>query len=397
MLLVGAVAYGALNTGNNLLYLLLSAMLSLLVLSVVLAELALRGVEIWRTPPPEIYAGQETFVALGVRNRKRRLPSLNLAVRESFGRGRVLDPVSFTYLSPNQEAMKGYRCIFPRRGRCRFRGWVLETSFPLGLVVKGRDIDGPERALVYPELHQVQPPILLHTQGAPEASPTTDPPPPTHNGQHSGGDEFFDLRTFRDGDDRRRIAWKASARRGQTLLRGFEATQATAFELSLLDLSPNRRQEPLLETAISYTASLAMYYLSLGYPVGLTTLRLRLPASNDPSQRQRLLAALSTLRQTPPDDPDAANLVSQLSSTLASFSAQRVLVSTSHADEFASRLPTDAHIRIDHPELLSERPEPTDDPTFDLITNDTRSTDSAALDTASLDSAALDIVADQPQ
>ena len=60
--ITACVAFAALNTGNNLLYRVLSLMLAFLVLSGVLSESALRGIEVRRSEPGELFAGAEGSV-----------------------------------------------------------------------------------------------------------------------------------------------------------------------------------------------------------------------------------------------------------------------------------------------------------------------------------------------
>ena len=54
-LLLFGVGFAALNTGNNLLYLVLSFLLAFLTLSGVLSESALRGIEVRRRLPGELF------------------------------------------------------------------------------------------------------------------------------------------------------------------------------------------------------------------------------------------------------------------------------------------------------------------------------------------------------
>ena len=62
------VGFAALNTGNNLLYLILALMLSFLVLSGVLSESALRGIRVRRRLPREFQAGAASRVVLEIEN-----------------------------------------------------------------------------------------------------------------------------------------------------------------------------------------------------------------------------------------------------------------------------------------------------------------------------------------
>ena len=58
------VGFAAVNTGNNLLYLVLGLLLSLVILSGVLSEIALRGLEFRRRLPRRAYAGTPALVEI---------------------------------------------------------------------------------------------------------------------------------------------------------------------------------------------------------------------------------------------------------------------------------------------------------------------------------------------
>jgi len=70
--LVFAIGFAALNTGNNLLYLVLSLLLAFLVLSGVLSEAALRGIRVERRLPFEWIAGRGARVVLEIANAQRK-------------------------------------------------------------------------------------------------------------------------------------------------------------------------------------------------------------------------------------------------------------------------------------------------------------------------------------
>ena len=80
LLLTLAVGMAALNTGNNLLYLLLAMMLSLIVMSGILSEQCLRHLVIRRVIPDNMFANSPATVTLAVANRQPRLPSFSLRV-----------------------------------------------------------------------------------------------------------------------------------------------------------------------------------------------------------------------------------------------------------------------------------------------------------------------------
>ena len=74
------VGIAAVNTGNNLLYLVLGLLLSLLLTSGVLSDLVLFGVRVRRKAAPRVFAGSPVYFEIEVENAKSRLASLSLEV-----------------------------------------------------------------------------------------------------------------------------------------------------------------------------------------------------------------------------------------------------------------------------------------------------------------------------
>ncbi|MGH7445655.1 MAG: DUF58 domain-containing protein, partial [Longimicrobiales bacterium] len=87
-LLIGGIfglGFATLNTGNNLLYLLLGALLGLIVLSGMLSEQALRGLHVRRRVPRTITAGEPAAMRYALRKDDGRLASYAVSVRERSG------------------------------------------------------------------------------------------------------------------------------------------------------------------------------------------------------------------------------------------------------------------------------------------------------------------------
>ena len=79
------IGTAAVNSGNNLLYLVFGLLLSLIMVSGVLSELNLRRVRVRRGHPPHLHAGAPGLVAVEILNGKRRLSTLSVEVTEMFG------------------------------------------------------------------------------------------------------------------------------------------------------------------------------------------------------------------------------------------------------------------------------------------------------------------------
>jgi hypothetical protein len=147
------VSIAAFNTGNNPLYLVLGMLLSLILLSGFLSELTLKDLEVSRQLPSRIFAGQPVLVGLTLVNRKRRLPSFSLQVRERIeGLKRTDWPSSYVLrLDPGAKLDTFYQHTFPRRGVWQLQGFEIATSFPFELFRKAVAIEEPQAVIVFPQ------------------------------------------------------------------------------------------------------------------------------------------------------------------------------------------------------------------------------------------------------
>src|SRR5213592_2126686 len=74
------LGFAAINTGNNLLYLLVSMLLGLIIVSGVLSEQSIRRVRVEPVLPDELFAGRLALFGARVVNRKRWWPSYSISV-----------------------------------------------------------------------------------------------------------------------------------------------------------------------------------------------------------------------------------------------------------------------------------------------------------------------------
>lgn len=271
-----AVGLAAINTGNNLLYLVLALLLSLITLSGVLSEQCLRRLEVSRRTPSTIFAGASTPIAVVVTNHNRLFPSFLLHVQEASsdavrpsapighaaGQSAAGEPSIFV-LPPGDSRSVTYRTRFERRGRYQLRGVEVSTRFPFGLFTKRLLIPIAEEVLVLPAL-------LSGDQAVGLVNPVGQALERARRGQGSG---FFVLRDYQDSDDARMIHWKSSARQAKLLVR--EADEEEHREVTLaLDLrwpseSATERGAALYdarcERAVSLAATLAVEWSRKGW------------------------------------------------------------------------------------------------------------------------------------
>src|SRR6516164_3869390 len=151
------VALAALNTGNNLLFLILACLISVILMSGILSSISLAGVGLRIELPEHIFAGQTVRATVELHNEKLTLPSFGLRVepvpaKDAPTAALLEQPVYFPYL-PRQEAVKqSVPVTFLRRGLHLQDSFRLLTRFPFGFLEKTRRVAVKSEAPVYPSI-----------------------------------------------------------------------------------------------------------------------------------------------------------------------------------------------------------------------------------------------------
>ncbi len=130
------VGFAAINTGNNLLYLLLGMLISLMLVSGVMSELSLRDLTVTRRLPTRAQVGRAHLVEIEVYNHKKRVPSYAIEVEDLRASQPADKRCFFLKISPSSAQVAAYRRTPARRGRDRHTGFRIATRFPFGLFEK---------------------------------------------------------------------------------------------------------------------------------------------------------------------------------------------------------------------------------------------------------------------
>jgi len=223
------VALAAINTGNNLLFLILACLIASILMSGILSSLTLLGVELNLQLPEHIFAGQTVRGAVELKNEKQTLPSFSLrveGVKKKDSNSAVLlgTPVYFPYVPRRQSVTQSVPLRFERRGLYRQEAFRIVTRFPFGFLQKARRLDIASEALVYPSV-EASPEfleVLPGIQGAIESL------------AKGRGQDLYALRDYLPTDSARHVHWKASARLGSLMVREF-AREDDARVLLVLD------------------------------------------------------------------------------------------------------------------------------------------------------------------
>jgi uncharacterized protein (DUF58 family) len=258
------VGFAAINTANNLLYLLLGMLLALIVVSGVMSELSLRDLTVVRRLPLRAQVGRAHLVEIEVFNHKKRVPSYAIEV-EDLRAGQPADKrCFFLKISPRSAQVAAYRRTPVRRGRDVHVGFRIATRFPFGLFEKSREVTAAGELIIYPAVDPIQ---------LPSASPGRAAG--THHIVGRGhGDEFLGLRLMRPGEDPRDVHWRKTAALGQLVMRERARETRPDVKLTLDTMRPDRADDDwntAFERRIRDVASRAIAHLKRGDRVTIVT------------------------------------------------------------------------------------------------------------------------------
>ncbi|RMG71011.1 MAG: DUF58 domain-containing protein, partial [Nitrospirae bacterium] len=218
VLAVLIVGFASLNTGNNLMYLIFAMLFSVFVLSVLLPYLTLRGIQLEIEIEEPVYAKAETFLTIGVCNRKSLLPSYSIRLDLA---GLVNGGIYFDRLGPGECRKFSRRVTFEKRGYFSLSSLQLSTSFPFIFFELKLPVKGERTVLVYPEIVPVEDELFFSLRDTGES--------------HLRGmetEEASTIRQYQRGDSLKLVHWKTTAKQGKLMVREFY--QGRAQQLTLL-------------------------------------------------------------------------------------------------------------------------------------------------------------------
>lgn len=268
LILVAVVAFAAWNTGNNLLFLVFSVLVSALFVGWMSARASLRELTVSARFPDHIFAGEAAPVIVTLRNTKRLLPSFSTLVeaRGPIDAGGPDDKKKrrprfqkrtlayFVYVPHAAAAEQRVEQLFPRRGHVLINGFELSTRFPFGFLrrrrrLRARNVD----LIVYPKPEAIGDELHLLPMYAGR----------TASLRRGAGHDLFSLRDYQPQDDLRHIDWKATARSRRLTVREFTAEDERRITI-ILDTRLTSETDPsetTFERGVTLAASLARHFI----------------------------------------------------------------------------------------------------------------------------------------
>jgi uncharacterized protein (DUF58 family) len=267
------LGFAAVNTGNNLLFLVVSGLLAFMSVTGLAGMINLKGLTPELLPPIEIFAGGATPFRLRLHNEKRRLPSFLIRVECQNGQGVTLPVVP--HASTTETAVS---LTFPRRGLARIGTIRISSPFPVNFFTRFWSFSMDDEFIVYPRLMQ--------------GAASGDGPETRRSGsstrRNRGPDgELERIAGYSGREPLRMIHWKLSARVDDLLVKEFGCQSAPP-----LVIDPERLAGNTLEERISQAAWLVRRKVH-ERPVGLCLGGRTIPPASGRRHGARLLKELA--------------------------------------------------------------------------------------------------------
>jgi uncharacterized protein (DUF58 family) len=243
------MGFAAVNTGNNLLFLVVSSLLGFMAVSGFLGWLNIREIRIALDFPDEIYAGKDVFVAVRLENRKKSLHSFLLRV-DAFG-----ESLRFPLVEKSSEDSGALTMIFRERGEAIPGEVVLSSPFPINFFTRFKTLSIQSRCVVFPAPRDC---VLLNGPGRKETRGEA------FSSRRGYGGDIAKIRDYTGSDPMKLIHWRLSARHEDLKVKELTAPSETPLVIDILALPG-----ATLEENLSYGTFLINKAVRAGRPVGL--------------------------------------------------------------------------------------------------------------------------------
>ncbi len=291
------IGIAALNTGNNLLYIVVAAMLAAILVSGVVSALVLRGLKLDVRLPEHVFARRPVLGKIVLRNCRRFLPSFSIRViparQEKKSRkqwrweqttfvfplnrppqdqwlrlrdyrvrrvetaphppGIFEGIVYFPYLPAKAELAADLELLFERRGRYCESSFGVATRFPFAFLTKIRHVALQREILVYPPIEAPDElfEILPLVRGEWESF------------VRGRGSDLYRIREYLPEDSARHVDWKATAKSGSLKVREFSREDERELCIVFDNPPAGLISDAAYERGVNLAASLAWHFATL--------------------------------------------------------------------------------------------------------------------------------------
>jgi uncharacterized protein (DUF58 family) len=310
--LAGLIALaGAAFILSTTLALALNALLIALIIADAVASYRLPVPQIERFAPPRLPLGGTVDVPVELRNSARVSRRVLWTDDPGPGLQHAGDDVVHTELPANGVVRLASTLEAAERGTTHIGDLHLRVLSPLGLLWRRVRVARRDRVTVQPGLRELRRHRLLALHHRIDLGPR-------RVREVGEGREFERLREYVRGDDPRRIDWKATARRGEPIVRQYEAERSQSIVLAIdagrlmsERFDGRERLDHSLAAALVLADAAAVHGDGVGVLLFADTVQAYLPPARNPLSRIADVLATVETRRVEPDYPGAFRYLSR--------------------------------------------------------------------------------------
>ncbi|MEJ5300973.1 MAG: DUF58 domain-containing protein [Thermodesulforhabdaceae bacterium] len=228
--------------------------------------------------PSEIFAEKPFIAIVEVTNRRRWVPAFFIKVD-------VMGTTStIMFIRPGESRCTFLQLSFTRRGLYQKIPVCLMSHFPFSFFSRSVLVESIEEIVVYPALIECSDMTISGVENLKEEHSSE-----TRNSLFGWiEEEIISIRDYQNGDPRKLINWKATAKTGILKVNERAPDQPKMFMIDLSDVSREK-----FEYALSCAAYLTIQLINRGYLVGLKGLNVLIPPNIGMAHLRKILGVLA--------------------------------------------------------------------------------------------------------
>jgi uncharacterized protein (DUF58 family) len=292
---VTVVVFAAINTANNLLYMVLATLLAVLVLSGFLSALNFRFLKLEARLPTHCFAGEPFPISVEVLNQKRLFPTFSIQFEPVEDGSMRFSSFYVSVVRNLAKISQTGQARLTRRGKFQIREVKASSRYPFGFFVKGRTYSIDGECICYPEIiPQDRIDVsFLDLQGD------------NQRFERGLGHDLYMIRDYIPSDSARLVHWKASAKTSMLKTREYASEESRRVVLAF-DRYGHPGDRERFEQLVSYTASLAYHLIHGGIEVSMVTDDWRTPQGNSKIVLDSILEYLALVQMSAAANPPNA-------------------------------------------------------------------------------------------
>jgi uncharacterized protein (DUF58 family) len=244
------LGFAAINTANNLIYLIVSALLSFMGLSGFFGRRNIQALEVEVESPEETYATRPFVLTVRLINKKRLLPSFLIRVKI------VEKETTFAFVDRAGIAVKHLEIALMRRGLHRIEVNYVASVFPFNFFIRFKGLTKSHEIVVFPKPYLCDMGLIREDRQKSQRGEDAS----NKKGYEA---DILSMRNYLPGDPFKYINWKATAKTGSLKTKELSSLINEPVIIDLRDIPYDTEQR------LSCAAFAINELYKLGIPFGL--------------------------------------------------------------------------------------------------------------------------------